>query len=174
MTGEFPAQKASITENVSIWWRHHEDIAYFTWLLTTTVTAMAMFSSVETRITRDQAISYSWHGIHGNYIRLEGWSGAPNTLCQPYRWQIASKMIILSLCAVSVVNHDHDHEGQDEEEDGGWVGWVSWTMTYHIFTIPTTAAKATTTTATNTATTIPISVKSTEQECSKRWTVWWN
>ena len=23
VTGEFPAQKASITENVSIWWRHH-------------------------------------------------------------------------------------------------------------------------------------------------------
>ena len=23
-TGEFPAQKASNTENVSIWWRHHE------------------------------------------------------------------------------------------------------------------------------------------------------
>ena len=25
-TGEFPAQMASNTENVSIWWRHHEDI----------------------------------------------------------------------------------------------------------------------------------------------------
>ena len=24
-TGEFPAQKASNAENVSIWWRHHED-----------------------------------------------------------------------------------------------------------------------------------------------------
>ena len=24
VTGEFPAQMASNTENVSIWWRHHE------------------------------------------------------------------------------------------------------------------------------------------------------
>ena len=28
-TGEFPAQKASNTENVSIWWRHHDYIANF-------------------------------------------------------------------------------------------------------------------------------------------------
>ena len=26
-TGEFPAQMASYAENVSIWWRHHEEIA---------------------------------------------------------------------------------------------------------------------------------------------------
>ena len=25
VTGEFPAQRASNAENVSIWWRHHED-----------------------------------------------------------------------------------------------------------------------------------------------------
>ena len=25
-TGEFPAQRASNAENVSIWWRHHEDV----------------------------------------------------------------------------------------------------------------------------------------------------
>ena len=24
VTGEFPAQRASNTENVSIWWRHHD------------------------------------------------------------------------------------------------------------------------------------------------------
>ena len=24
MTGEFPAQRSSNAENVSIWWRHHE------------------------------------------------------------------------------------------------------------------------------------------------------
>ena len=28
MTGEFPAQRASNAENVSIWWRHHIHIAY--------------------------------------------------------------------------------------------------------------------------------------------------
>ena len=27
-TGEFPAQMASYAENVSIWWRHHEEIWY--------------------------------------------------------------------------------------------------------------------------------------------------
>ena len=27
-TGEFPAQRASNAENVSIWWRHHESILY--------------------------------------------------------------------------------------------------------------------------------------------------
>ena len=27
MTGEFPAQMASDAENVSIWWRHHGDVA---------------------------------------------------------------------------------------------------------------------------------------------------
>ena len=25
-TGEFPAQRASYAENISIWWRHHEDV----------------------------------------------------------------------------------------------------------------------------------------------------
>ena len=28
-TGEFPAEMASNAENVSIWWRHHENISYF-------------------------------------------------------------------------------------------------------------------------------------------------
>ena len=27
VNGEFPAQKASYAENISIWWRHHDDIA---------------------------------------------------------------------------------------------------------------------------------------------------
>ena len=27
-TGEFPAQVASNVENVSIWWRHHEDLVF--------------------------------------------------------------------------------------------------------------------------------------------------
>ena len=26
VTGEFPAQRASNAENISIWWRHHEEI----------------------------------------------------------------------------------------------------------------------------------------------------
>ena len=30
-TGKFPAQRASNAENVSIWWRHHEDGEYSTW-----------------------------------------------------------------------------------------------------------------------------------------------
>ena len=30
VTGEFPAQKASKAENVSIWWRHHDILLYFT------------------------------------------------------------------------------------------------------------------------------------------------
>ena len=28
-TGEFPAQMASYTENVSIWWRHHDDYIWY-------------------------------------------------------------------------------------------------------------------------------------------------
>ena len=28
VTGEFPAQRASNAENVSIWWRHHEDMSH--------------------------------------------------------------------------------------------------------------------------------------------------
>ena len=28
VTGEFPAQRASNAENVSIWWRHHENKQY--------------------------------------------------------------------------------------------------------------------------------------------------
>ena len=28
-TGEFPAQMASNAENVSIWWRHHENVAFY-------------------------------------------------------------------------------------------------------------------------------------------------
>ena len=26
-TGEFPAQRASYAENVSIWWRHHDELS---------------------------------------------------------------------------------------------------------------------------------------------------
>ena len=29
VTGEFTAQRSSNAENVSIWWRHHETIAFF-------------------------------------------------------------------------------------------------------------------------------------------------
>ena len=29
VTGEFPAQRASNAENVSIWWRHHENVAVY-------------------------------------------------------------------------------------------------------------------------------------------------
>ena len=29
VTGEFPAQKASDAENISIWWRHHEMLTDF-------------------------------------------------------------------------------------------------------------------------------------------------
>ena len=32
-TGEFPAQMASIAENVSIWWRHHEILVKIAWQL---------------------------------------------------------------------------------------------------------------------------------------------
>ena len=31
-TGEFPAQRASFAENVSIWWRHHEKCWFGHWL----------------------------------------------------------------------------------------------------------------------------------------------
>ena len=30
-TGEFPAQMARYAENVSIWWRHHDQFDYFMW-----------------------------------------------------------------------------------------------------------------------------------------------
>ena len=32
VTGEFPAQKASNAENVSIWWRHHGDMRWLVWV----------------------------------------------------------------------------------------------------------------------------------------------
>ena len=32
VTGEFPAQRASNAENVSIWWRHHEPMWYRKWI----------------------------------------------------------------------------------------------------------------------------------------------
>ena len=31
-TGEFPAQMASNAEKVSIWWRHHGLLSYYTWI----------------------------------------------------------------------------------------------------------------------------------------------
>ena len=34
-TGEFPAQRASNAENVSIWWRHHGLLSYLHWTLKT-------------------------------------------------------------------------------------------------------------------------------------------
>ena len=39
VTGEFPAQKASNAENISIWWRHHDDVLHF---LSLTITACDM------------------------------------------------------------------------------------------------------------------------------------
>ena len=36
-TGEFPAQLASYAENVSIWWRHHEDNQIFILVIAYTI-----------------------------------------------------------------------------------------------------------------------------------------
>ena len=36
MTSEFPAQMASNTENVSIWWRHHVDVITYPYLTLST------------------------------------------------------------------------------------------------------------------------------------------
>ena len=35
VTGEFPAQRASNADNVSIWWRHHDTVESTWWLLMT-------------------------------------------------------------------------------------------------------------------------------------------
>ena len=32
VTGEFPSQKASDTENISIWWRHNDNYQFYSWL----------------------------------------------------------------------------------------------------------------------------------------------
>ena len=33
VTGEFPAQRASYAENMSIWWRHHAIVVWLSWLI---------------------------------------------------------------------------------------------------------------------------------------------
>ena len=51
VTGEFPTQKASYTENVSIWWRHHTDICCVGDLFETTASRFAIDIDTLYRLT---------------------------------------------------------------------------------------------------------------------------
>ena len=59
VTGEFPAQRASYAENVSIWWRHHDSIT--------------PFQIYHKNIPLDKDMYYQMNGYAGPMKRNEGW-----------------------------------------------------------------------------------------------------
>ena len=68
-TGEFPAQMASYAENVSIWWRHHENSSltdmHHVWLIAIMTTLLKYINGMVRRRIRDLAMSSSqWFSSH--------------------------------------------------------------------------------------------------------------
>ena len=61
VTGEFPTQRASNAENVSIWWRHHEHIDQWPTLINVVMHHWVMLFRAVTVITR------------ANNVHLETW-----------------------------------------------------------------------------------------------------
>ena len=68
-TDEFPAQMASNTINVSIWWRHHEK---FGWRLgSTTARVVSQLSAKQCNLS---GINTLWHKENGRYFADKIWN----------------------------------------------------------------------------------------------------
>ena len=72
-TGEFPAQRASNAENVSIWWRHHDSQRDKTCLVIISVTKAPLGAHA----SNSPCMFY-----HGNLTALTGWTPFFQSLCR--------------------------------------------------------------------------------------------
>ena len=70
-TGEFPAQRASYAENVSIWWRHHESKQ-------TAAITPVFVGYVSAVVCLRQSTVWGpcyWHGLVSNHTLNKEWDG---------------------------------------------------------------------------------------------------
>ena len=78
-TGEFPAQRASYAENVSIWWRHHVAVRrLFVWW-------------INTRDHEDELGSVSWKGLD---ILNYKWRLQINGIKTTFHWRHDSIVVV--------------------------------------------------------------------------------
>ena len=86
VTGEFPAQRASNGEEVSIWWRHH----------------------VQVNFTYTLQVHFSWHWCHHTTDQFHKSQNAP----VPYPTMVHSEQKCAHFCSEwSIVGHGQVHSG---------------------------------------------------------------
>ena len=76
-TGEFPAQRASNAENVSIWWRHHDSggIRAMPWLLTHCLCVASSSTAMLERSINAENVSIKWCNLD-NHCNSNSTTGA--------------------------------------------------------------------------------------------------
>ena len=102
-TGQFPAQRANNTENVSIWWRHN-DIDEIEWHQTNgkhNSKAHMNFYNLQIPL---YLISYIFSRIYSNILRMHVWGNFPSYLELFILWPHTSVYVIqLALIGTRVV-----------------------------------------------------------------------
>ena len=80
MTGEFPAQRASNAENVSIWWRHHEESTVVCYIVCMNYVNEAFVPKINCIFRTMSPLSvggllpnYDWHGSRF-HVALPPWT----------------------------------------------------------------------------------------------------
>ena len=79
-TGEFPAQRASNAENVSIWWRHHVNGIYLDYLsggkILYDINQHCFLQWFSAKKTPNHCLNREWHcpPLHNDTISLSVWS----------------------------------------------------------------------------------------------------
>ena len=64
VTGEFPSQKASNAEKVSIWWRHHEIIRWYLYYITAVFYAMPWYNEYRRcQLYTKACLCFSWQRL---------------------------------------------------------------------------------------------------------------
>ena len=110
VTGEFPAQRVSKAENVSIWWRHHESVCFLHWSLL--YVFQCIFYSLHLKYTILVHIIglYSFNRGHGKNIFHRGsfcltiLIESFHTLNEPYTWlRYRTVVIVTSVLSETVI-----------------------------------------------------------------------
>ena len=134
VTGEFPAQRASNAENVSIWWRHHAAVVFQAlWL-----EVLAVFGALAWPLDPSMSIQF-WKKfilcklvcicnriVFYIYIFIYNFTGIllPN-YCSLFHIYFTARIAFILFIVCSSLSHKHDHYSF-------WWGFYSmWMWSYH-------------------------------------------